>query len=138
MFDVKPITSPKQVDCGATALQMLLAYYDIDVPLDQLIVECNTRIVGCSAKDLLRVGRAHGMTDMHAYSMDAGEVIKQDRPSIIWWRYNHFCVCCGMNEKGEVVICNPDRGRYPLDVGSFKSFYSGIALFNGEPHDLEP
>ena len=137
MFDVIPVTSPRQTDCGATCLKMLLDYYGQEVPLDQLIRECNTRLIGCSAKDVLRVGKAHGM-DMICYQMDADELLKQDRPAICWWMYNHFVVCCGLDEDGKVVICNPDRGRYRVTQGTFRSFYSKVALFNGEPHDLEP
>ena len=67
MFDVIPVTSVKPTDCGATCLKMLLAYYGTDVDLDKLIRECNTRLIGCSAGDLLRVGRAHGLADMKAF-----------------------------------------------------------------------
>ena len=45
-----------------------------------------------------------------------------------------------------VVICNPDKGRYRMSFGTFKSFTSirtetnpegmPIAFFNGEPVDL--
>lgn len=133
MYDVKPVTSDKEMDCGASCLKMLLAYYGIDVPLETLIEECHTRVNGCTLKDVMLAARAHGLADAKAYKMDAEELIQQDRPAIIWWRYYHFCIFCGKNEKGEPVIINPDRGRYPIDTGTFKSLYSGIALFNGEP-----
>lgn len=135
MFDVTPVTSPKQLDCGATCMKMLLSYYGTDVPLNTLIRECNTRVIGCSGKDLMQAGRKHGL-DMMAFQMDAEELIRQDRPAIIHWKHTHWCIFCGMNDKGEVVICNPDRGRYPLDAGTFASFYTGVALFNGDPEDL--
>ena len=135
MFDVNPITSTRPTDCGATCLQMLLAYYSVDVPLEQLIEECDTRIVGCTGKDIIVAGRMHGL-DMKAYQMDAAEVARADRPSIIWWKYSHWCVCCGMDEDGKVVICNPDKGRYRMSEGMFKSFYTGVALTNSEPQDL--
>ena len=135
MYDIDPITSPKQTDCGPTCLKMLLDYYGQVIPLDQLIEECNTRLIGCSAKDILRVGKAHEL-DMIAYQMDADELIKQDRPAIIWWMYYHFVVFAGMDEDGKAVICNPDRGRYRVSKGTLKSFYTRVALFNGEPHDI--
>jgi ABC-type bacteriocin/lantibiotic exporter with double-glycine peptidase domain len=135
MFDITPITSPIPVDCGPTCLKMLLAYYGTEVDLDTLIKECNTRIAGCSAKDLNRVGRAHGL-DMKAFEMDAEELIRQDRPAIVWWKYDHWCVFCGKDDSGKVVIVNPDRGRYGMSAGIFKSFYSGVSLWNGEPEDL--
>ena len=135
MFDVIPVTSPRPTDCGATCMKMLLSYYGQDADLDELIRECNTSIIGCTGKDLLRVGRAHGL-DMTAWKMDAEEVIRQDRPAIIWWMYTHWVVFCGADENGKIVICNPDRGRYRVSPGTFTSFYTGVALFNGEPHDL--
>ena len=135
MYDVTPVTSKKQVDCGATSLKMLLAWYGQDVSLEELIAACRTRIVGCSAADLIRVGKSYGM-DMKAFAMSAEELIRQDRPAIIWWRYGHWCVFCGQDDQGRVVICNPDRGRYGIDPGSFAALYSGVALFNGEPETL--
>lgn len=135
MYDVTPITSPRQTDCGATCLAMMLGYYGREADLDALIRECNTRLIGCSGADLLRAGRAHGM-DMIAYQMDAEELIRQDRPAIIWWMYRHWCVCCGLDDAGGVVICNPDRGRFSLDAGTFAAMYTGVALFNGEPHNV--
>ena len=133
MYDVIPVTSPKNYDCGATCLKMLLAYYGIDVSLEDLIRECNTRMIGCSGGDLLRVGRAHGLEDMKAFRMDAVELIHQDRPAIIWWKYSHWCVFCGQDEAGKIVICNPDRGRYRMPASIFDAFYTGVSIWNGEP-----
>ena len=79
MYDITPITSDKATDCGATCLKMLLDYYGIDVPLDQLIKECNTRLIGCTAADVLRAGRLHGVK-MHAYKTDVDGVLNVDRP----------------------------------------------------------
>lgn len=135
MFDVLPVTFPNPTDCGATCMKMLLAYYGTDVPLDDLVKECNTRIIGCTGKDLMRVGRAHGL-DMTAFKMDAEELVKQDRPSIIWWKYSHFVVLCGQDEEGKIVICNPDIGRYRMSFSTFASFFTENCFFNGEPHDL--
>ena len=136
MFDVIPVTTSNPVACGATSLKMLLEYYGISVPLDELIDECNTRLIGCTGKDILRTARAHGMQDISAWKMDAPELIRQDRPAIIYWMHMHFVVFCGRDENGNVWICNPARGRFPLDEGTFCSLYTGIAFFNGEPHDL--
>ena len=87
---------------------------------------------GCSAKDLMQVGRAHGL-DMTAFKMDAEELIRQDRPGIVWWTYDHWLVMCGMNDKGDVVIANPSRGRFSIDQESFGKLFSGVSFWNGEP-----
>ena len=136
MYDITPITSDKATDCGATCLKMLLDYYGIDVSLDQLIKECNTRLIGCTAADVLRAGRLRGV-EMHAYKTDLDGILKVDRPAIIWWKRKHFCVLCGVDEGGNIVIINPDRGRYRMSKSLFNCWYSGIALFIGEPVDID-
>lgn len=106
-----------------------------DVDLDQLIEECNTKITGCTAKELVDAGRLHEL-NLKAYKTDLDGILSADRPAIIWWKYSHWCVYCGLNDEGKVVICNPDRGRYSMSKGIFKMFYTDVALFNGEPQDL--
>lgn len=135
MYDVELVTSKNQIDCGAACMAMLLKYYGTDIPLDDLIEECGCKIGGCTGKDLLRVGRAHNL-DMTAFRMDAAELIRQDRPAIVWWSYTHWIVFCGKDDQGNVVIANPNRGRYGIDAESFEKLYSGISLWNGDPEDL--
>ena len=136
MYDINPITSDKETDCGATCLKMLLDYYGIDVPLDRLIKDCNTRLIGCTAADVINAGRLHGVK-MHAYKTDIDGVLNVDRPSIVWWKKSHFCVLCGVDDAGSIVICNPDRGRYRMSKSLFGAWYSGIAIFIGEPVDID-
>lgn len=135
MFDVTPIPSMNRYDCGPTCLAMLLNYYGLPYDQKELIEECGCDITGCNGKDMLRVGRAHGM-DMKSYKTDVDGVVKADRPTIIWWQYDHFVVCCGEDENGQVVICNPNTGRFRISRGSFASFYTGIAFSNGELGNL--
>lgn len=132
MFNVPAYTSKRPTDCAATCLKMLLSYYGEENELIDLIKEIKTGIAGASARQVFLAMRNHGL-EPHAYKIDAEEVIHQDRPSICWWEYNHFVICCGLNENGDVVICNPDRGRFPIDVGTFKCKFSDFAIFNGEP-----
>lgn len=136
MFDVKPLTSPIENDCGATCLKMLLDFYGIESDLETLTSELGINVWGCSMKDLRNVGLKYGL-DSKCYKMDYEELLRQDRPSIIWWKCKHFCVLCGLDENDNVVVCNPDLGRYRMPIAFFKMFYSGIALFNGEPIDTE-
>ena len=135
VFDVKPITSSRETCCGAVSLKMLLAYYGTEVELDDLIRETETGIAGASMKSLRRVGAAHGL-DAVVFSMDAEELVRQDRPAIIWWRFTHFIVFSGVDENGQIVVCDPSRGRYRMSFGLFKSLYSKVSLWNGAPEDL--
>ena len=137
MFDIIPVTSDKPTDCGATCMKMLLTYYgDQETTLEDLIRECKTRLIGCTAADLMRVGNAHGL-EVHAFKTDLDGMLSVDRPAIIWWKKCHWCVFCGIDDEGRIVICNPDRGRYRMSKSLFRSWYSGVALFNGIPEDIE-
>lgn len=141
MYDVNVVTSPLPTDCGPTCLKMLLDYYGVDVDLDTLIRECNTRLIGCTGLDLKRVGNAHGL-DLQAWgtndtdgSVDADGVLFVDRPAIIHWKFGHWCIYCGL-DNGQAVIINPDRGKYHMSIGTFRSMYSGTFLTNGEPEEV--
>lgn len=136
MFDVTPYTTDRETACGPTCLQMLLDYYGITVDQQTLIDECDVDVSGCSGADLLRVGRLHGLEDIRAYSMDAAELIQQDRPAIVWWKYSHWIVFAGRTDAGDIMICNPSSGRYPIDAGTFSALYSGVSLWNGEPEPV--
>lgn len=137
IYEMNPVTTRHETACGPACLKMLLEYYGEEAELDALIEECNARLIGCSARDLLRVGRAHGLSDMMAVKRDdAGDVLTQDRPAIIWWRYQHWIVFCGCDGDGKVVVCDPARGRYRMSAGLFGSCFAGIELTNGHPEDL--
>lgn len=154
MFDVKPITSPVHNDCGATSLKMLLSYYGIEVDLETLVKDCNTTRRGCTGKDIAVAGRKYGL-DMISWKEkgipfppsdpDAREIdvptLEEDRPAIIWWDFDHWCVLCGKDDDGKIVICNPDRGRYRMPESLFNFYYCGVSITNGIPErlpDTEP
>lgn len=137
MYDVLPITTPHATACGPACLKMLLAYYGQDVPIETLIEECHVGTAGCTARDVTDAGRAHGL-DMRSWSMPAADALTMDRPAILWWRFTHFVVFCGLNEKGEPVICNPSSGRFPISREVFARAFSGVALTQGEVGDYVP
>lgn len=138
MFDMEFVSQRRSTCCGPASLKMLLDYYGVDVAFDTLVEECGVSVDGCTAKDLLRVGRAHGLDNMAAYRTDAEDVFIQDRPAILYWRQCHFLVYGGLNDKGEPVLYNPGRGVYPIDRGTFEVLYSGVMLSNGMPEDVRP
>lgn len=138
MFEMDFCSQRRETCCGPASLKMLLSYYGIDVAFDTLIEECHVSVDGCTAGDLLRVGRAHGLEGLSAWQTDAEDVLKQDRPGILYWRGNHFLVYGGLNEKDEPVLYNPGRGVYAIDRGTFAVLFSGIMLSNGTPEDVCP
>lgn len=135
VFDVKPITTSRATCCGPASLKMLLDYYGTEVDLDVLIKETETGIAGASLKNLRRAAVAHGL-DAVCFNMDAEELVRQDRPAVIWWRFAHFIVFSGVDDNEQVVVCDPMKGRYRMSFGLFKSLYSGVSMWNGAPEDL--
>ena len=136
MYDVTPCISQQASDCGAASMVAFLGYYGETVTLEDMRRECNVKISGCTGLDLKRVGNAHGL-DMRAWhANDVDSVINTDRPSICHWKHNHWVICCGMNDAGKVVICNPSRGRYGVSKSLFSAFFTGTFLTNGEPEDI--
>ena len=135
MYNIEPITTPRSTCCGPVSMQMLLRYYGEDVSLEALLEQCPVTVAGWTGKNLLDVGRGYGL-DMQAFRMDADELIRQDRPAILWWLYSHYVVFAGTDENGQVVICNPAKGRYRMSPGLFRSYYSGISFWNGEPQPV--
>lgn len=144
-FDVKFTKSKGAPDCGAACMVSLLAYYGVEVTLEDMIKDCNVTTSGCTGKDMMVAGRKYGL-DMRAWKeLGAGEdapegamtidvaITKQDRPSIVWWKYNHFVVCCGTDENRRVKLMNPARGTYTVSADLFKSFYSDVSFTNGIP-----
>ena len=138
MFDIEFVSQKRATLCGPACLKMLLGWYGHSADLDELAEECHVSVDGCTAKDLLRVGREHGLDDMAAYKTDAASVLRQDRPAILYWRHCHFVIYGGLNDAGEPVLYNPGRGVYPIDRGTFEVLYSGVMLSNGRPADLPP
>ena len=136
MFEMDFVSQSRATCCGPASLKMLLGWHGREASLDALIEECHISVDGCTAKDLIRVGQAHGLSDLHAYKADAASVMRQDRPAILYWRGNHFLVYGGLNEKNEPVLYNPGRGVYPIDRGTFSVLYSGVMLSNGKPADM--
>lgn len=135
IFNVTPMVSPNKIDCAPTCLAMLLNYYGETVTVRDLYEECNLTISGCTGADIARAGRAHGL-DMKGYRLDAADVYKSDRPGIIHWQHRHFCVYCGVDTDGRVLIVNPDRGKFHVTKTMFEAMFTGVALFNGEPEDI--
>lgn len=138
MFEIDFCSQRRETCCGPASLKMLLGYYGVDVAFDTLVEECHVSVDGCTAVDLLRVGRAHGLASLSAWQTDAEDVLKQDRPAILYWRGTHFLVYGGLNDKDEPVLYNPARGVYAIDRGTFAVLFSGVMLSNGTPEDVYP
>ena len=106
---VPVIIQMEALECGATSLAMILAYYDKWVPPEQVRVDCGVSRDGSNAKNVLLAARNYGL-DAKGYRFEP-ESLKEEGifPCIIHWNFNHFVVCDGF--KGNKAYLNdPARG----------------------------
>lgn len=102
-------------DCGANALQSVLAYYGIDVRAETLIKKLKTSKTGTVPKNIERVARSYGLKAV-LQTMDVRKVkgcIRKGTPVIIllqaWaskkknyknvWHDGHYVVAIGYDSK---------------------------------------
>lgn len=132
MFFRKDIKVPviiqmEAVECGAAALAMVLAYYGRYEPLEKVRVQCGVSRDGSNAKYLMLAAEHYGL-QCKAFRISASiDLEKYQKPSIIFWNFNHFVVYCG--RKGNTFLLNdPASGTVQLTEEEFEDSFTGITL----------
>ncbi|MBQ1691779.1 MAG: hypothetical protein II017_03125, partial [Erysipelotrichaceae bacterium] len=134
---VPVIIQMEALECGATSLAMILAYYDKWVPPEQVRVDCGVSRDGSNAKNVLLAARNYGL-DAKGYRFEP-ESLKEEGifPCIIHWNFNHFVVCDGF--KGNKAYLNdPARGFVKVSMEEFDKSFTGIALLMEPTEKFEP
>ncbi|WP_455668334.1 NHLP family bacteriocin export ABC transporter peptidase/permease/ATPase subunit [Phocaeicola sp.] len=128
MFGVKKvpvIMQMEMVECGAASLGMILAYHGKWLPLEQLRKDCGVSRDGCSARQLMRVGRDYGL-EVQGFRAEAAD-LPPLAPAIIHWNFNHFLVFNGFRGK-KAYLNDPARGRVAVSREEFDKSFTGIVL----------
>ena len=125
------------LECGATCLTMILAYYGKWMPPEQVRADCGVSRDGSNAKNILMAARNYGL-DAKGYRFEPESLRKEGRfPCIIHWNFNHFVVCDGF--KGDKVYLNdPARGTIKVSMEEFDRSFTGIALMMEPSESFEP
>lgn len=113
-------------ECGAASLSMVLAYYGLYVPLEQVRVEAGVSRDGSNAGNLLRAARSLGL-EAKGYRMDLKGLLNTQPPCVIHWNFNHFVVYEGRKGKW-CYINDPAAGRRRLSQAELDEAFTGIAL----------
>ena len=113
-------------ECGAASLAMVLSYFGIFLPLEQVRVEAGVSRDGSNAKNLLRAARNMGL-EAKGYRMELKDLINTHPPCVIHWNFNHFVVYEG--RKGRWFYLNdPATGRRRLTQQELDEGFTGIVL----------
>ena len=124
---VPVIMQMEALECGAACLTMVMAYYGLWVPLEQVRQDCGVSRDGSSAKNILKAARSHGFT-AKGYRYEV-QTLRQKAtfPCIIHWNFNHFVVLCGF-KGNKVYINDPARGQITVNEEEFDAAFTGICL----------
>lgn len=124
---VPTILQMEATECGAASLSMILAHYNLWLPLEKLRQECGVNRDGSKASCVIRAARNRGCT-ANGYRWNADRVKEVNEfPLIIHWEFNHFVVLEGI--KGDIAYLNdPAMGRRTVKWDEFRTSYTGVAL----------
>ncbi|MFB7667285.1 peptidase domain-containing ABC transporter [Kitasatospora sp. NPDC056138] len=113
-------------DCGAAALGMVLAFHNVDVPLQDLRQATGTGRDGVSARQILEAAREYGF---NARGVRVGLHGLQDLPpaTILFWDFTHFVVLERVSG-GWAYIVDPAFGRRRITLAAAGESFTGVAL----------
>jgi len=113
-------------ECGAASLGMVMAYYGLFRPIEELRIRLGVARDGATAKSIVQAARGYGMKT-HALKREPEQLKDMQFPLIIHWRFYHFLVVEGYYPGGW-YLNDPAMGPRTCDDHEFDESFTGVAM----------
>ena len=124
---VPQLIQMEALECGATSLGMVCAYYGLWVSPEKLRADCGVSRDGAKALNIVKAARSYGF-DSAGYRIEPALLQREgELPCIIHWGFNHFVVLRGF-KNGRALINDPARGEVEVSPEEFDEQFTGIVI----------
>ena len=114
-------------ECGAASLAMVMGYYGVHIPLEELRVETGVSRNGVNAKNICIAAEKYGFV-ARGYHRSVDRMLEMGSyPAIIHWNFCHFVVLEGYRN-GKFYIDDPAQGRIRVSREEFEGSFTGVIL----------
>ena len=120
------ILQMEAVECGAVSLAIILSYYGLVIPIEELRIKCGVTRDGSKASNIIKAGREFGL-DSKGYQCEVEGLENIRLPAVVYWEFNHFLVLERI-DKDKVYLNDPAFGRRTVTTSEFNKSYTGVAL----------